>query len=230
MSLVTAAACPWVCAGPGNLCPPVTPGPCAETQGTKAERLLGPAGRRAPRTTRPAPREAALPGLPSGGPEALGRLGAASLSWVGGGPAAPSTPRPPFWLTGSLSSLQTCLGRRPEPAPRACEPRTGRRRAASVSGPCACAACAPAGAAGLRPAPCAPSWSKCWTPGRGAAEGCGRCSGPALSPVCLALTLRHCPQPSRVGAPPWSRPTGWQGHHARRRGVCVGGQSARLCH
>ena len=79
-----------------------------------------------------------------------------------GGEGQPPAPGLPVTvgLTG-VSSAQTRLGQRREPARRACGPWTGMRPAASASGPCVRAACAPAAAAEPWPAPCAPSWSEC---------------------------------------------------------------------
>lgn len=78
------------------------------------------------------------------------------LRWGVGGPQHSGS----LWAD-RCSSLQSRPGPRRGPARRACVPRTGRRRVASVSEPCAGAACTPAAAAGPWPAPCAPSWSEC---------------------------------------------------------------------
>lgn len=117
------------------------------------------------------------PGVPEppsvSGETVLCALVAPGVSWAGhAGRTAPSAASPLPGLTGGVSPSQTQPRRRPEPAPRACGPRTGRRRAASASAPCAGGACAPAAAAGPWPVPCASSWSKC-SPPRGARPGGG---------------------------------------------------------
>lgn len=123
-------------------------------------------------------------------------------------------------LTGGISSSQTCPGQRPKPAPHVCELWTGRRRAASVSAPCAGGACVPAAAAGLWPAPCVPSWSKCWTSGVGAFGNCSQSSGKpvahgqlcpwrglVVSPPSPDIRSAHGFPPR---APHWTRSRWWQ--------------------